>query len=79
MVWFLSDFVKDIPLIQSSPPMAQRSSVLWFHPPSSPLIKVNFDGAIFKETGNARIGVIIRDSQGPVIESVTKKNLPPTF
>lgn len=50
---------------------------MWSPSPSSPLVKVNFDGVVFKETGNARIGVIIRDSQGLVIKSMTKKVLLP--
>ncbi|KAK7830719.1 hypothetical protein CFP56_027986 [Quercus suber] len=36
-------------------------------------LKVNFDGATFKEIGKAGIGVVIRDSQGQVIASLSKQ------
>lgn len=58
----LSDFVKANLVNLVSPPTIQSSSVSWSPPSSSPFVKVNFDGAVFKETGEAGLGVMIRDS-----------------
>ena len=49
---------------------AQR--VRWI-PPISPHYKVNYDGAIFKESGAAGLGVIIRDSVNSVIGALAKR------
>lgn len=35
---------------------------------------VNFDGAIFKGSGEASIGVIIQDCKGLVLASISEKN-----
>ena len=42
-------------------------------PPPPNYLKVNFDGATFKEIGKAGIGVVIRDSQGQVLASLSKQ------
>ena len=42
-------------------------------PPSSSTIKVNFDGAMFAESNNARIGVIIWNDKGEVITALLEK------
>ena len=44
----------------------------WEPPPTS-LLKINFDGAIFRETEEAGLGVVIRDSHGQVLASLAEK------
>ena len=46
--------------------------VRWI-PPISPHYKVNYDGAIFKESGATGLGVIIRDSVGSVIGALAER------
>ena len=52
--------------------------VRWL-PSTDPLVKVNFDGAMFRESREAGLGVIVCDSQGRALASLSKKViLPPS-
>ena len=55
----------------------QRTRALW-QTPSSKWFKINFDGATFVAENKFGIGVVIRDSQGMVIASLSQL-LPQTF
>ena len=48
----------------------------WSPPPSN-YLKVNFDGATFKDIGKAGLGVVIRGSHGQVIASPSEQVNPP--
>lgn len=48
----------------------------WVAPPN-PLLKINYDEVVFKETKEAGIGVVIRNSAGQVIASLIEKVLMP--
>ena len=50
----------------------------WSPPPSN-YLKVNFDGATFKDIGKAGLGVVIRDSHGQVIASPSEQVNPRLF
>lgn len=54
--------------------VVQRDCVRWF-PPVSLMVKVNFDGAVFKDLGEVGIGVVVLDSQGLVLVSMSEKIL----
>ena len=57
------------PLQTASP---HRSRSKWEPPP--PLhLKVNFDAAVFRETEEARLGVVVRDSLGKVLATLAEK------
>ena len=57
----------------------QRIGITSWIPPSSPLLKVNFDGAVFQDTLNVGIGVVIRDFEGKVLNALSERTkLPPT-
>ncbi|XP_050259880.1 uncharacterized protein LOC126704942 [Quercus robur] len=58
------------PTLQSLPP--QCSQPRW-EPPPPPLIKINFDGALFKDTEEAGLGVAVRDSHGNILASLAEK------
>ena len=47
-------------------------------PPSPGMYKTNFDGAIFEDSGEIGIGVVIQNSRGEVMTSLAKKILNPT-
>ena len=49
-----------------------KENLKWVPPPQG-WFKVNVDGAIFKETNKAGIGVVVRDSQGWVLAALTEK------
>ena len=55
--------------------MAATSGLVRWQPPPAILIKVNFDGAVFKDDERAGIGVVVRDSQGLVLASLSQ-NIP---
>ena len=56
------------------PIIATPAQVRW-QPPPTDLIKINFDGAVFKDEDRAGIGMVVRDSQGMVIASLSQ-NIP---
>nr|POE86690.1 hypothetical protein CFP56_46901 [Quercus suber] len=61
--------------VSSASKQIQRSSpaqIRWF-PPLVGWVKVNFDGALFKDIRNAGIGVIVRDSNGQAIASLSEQ------
>ena len=37
------------------------------------ILKINFDGVVFKETEEAGLGVVVRDSHGKVLASLAEK------
>ena len=51
--------------------VVDRPRVKWRVPPTE-FYKINFDGEMFKEEDRAGIGVIIRDSQGLVLASMSQ-------
>ena len=46
------------------------SDVIEWKPPVAGSYKVNYDGAIFSDTNEAGLGVIIRNAQGEVMGSL---------
>lgn len=49
----------------------------WF-PAPAPLLKVNFDGALFMDSFKEGIDVVIRDSTGKVIGALSERIVLPT-
>ena len=47
-------------------------NAIW-KPPSWPILKVNFGGAIFREQNSLGVGVVIWDDKGQVVTSMDKK------
>ncbi|XP_075650224.1 uncharacterized protein LOC142620799 [Castanea sativa] len=48
------------------------TGVRWSPPPPNSL-KVNFDGATFKDIGRAGLGVVVRDCQGHALASLSER------
>ena len=67
----LQDFTQAQPAISTPLPRPQRQPPKW-EPPPSPLLKINFDGTVFKDKGEAGLGVVVRDLHGMVIASLAK-------
>ena len=53
-------------------PMAPSVTVKW-KPTRSDFYKVNYDGAVLKDSGEAGIGVVIRNEKGEVMGSLAEK------
>ena len=64
----LQDFSRANHKASSQLPAHSTTQVRWSPPPPSSL-KVNFDGATFKDVGRAGLGVVIRDNQGQALAS----------
>ena len=57
------------------PPLQSRPSQprTYWRPPTDDFAKVNFDGAIFSNVNKLGIGVVIRNSNGLVLDSVSQQ------
>ena len=51
--------------------MQHRNHTIW-KPPERDIYKVNYDGAIFEQQGKASLGVVIRNSNGEVMASMSQ-------
>ena len=67
----LQDFSRANLKASSQLPANSTTRVRWSLPPQSSL-KVNFDGATFKDVGKVGLGVVIRDNQGQTLASQSK-------
>ena len=70
---YLSDFQVKIPKAVSKPP---KGHIRW-RPPMGELYKTNYDGAIFSKSGEAGIGVVVRNAKGEVVVALAEKILYP--
>ena len=66
-------------LLHPSLPKQQHRKHTKWKPPAEDNLKVNYDGAIFQEQGRAGIGVVIRNSAGDVMASLSQQIPMPTM
>ena len=59
--------------MKSTPSNPTHHSAIGWSPPPAPTLKVNYDGAIFREANEAGLGAVIRDSEGRVIASLAER------
>nr|XP_023876693.1 uncharacterized protein LOC111989131 [Quercus suber] len=55
-------------------PRCHRLQIKWRPPPAN-VAKINFDGAVFSKENNSGIGVVVRNEQGLVLGSCSKRLL----
>ena len=70
---YLSEFQVKFPKAAPKPP---KGHVHWC-PPMGERFKTNYDGAVFSESGEAGIGVVVRNAKGEVIAALAEKILYP--
>jgi hypothetical protein len=68
---YLDEFVSSIEPLHPAEPTSTLA-IKW-HPPSRHNFKINYDGAVFKETNEAGIGVVVRNKAGHVMASLVQK------
>jgi ribonuclease HI len=68
---YLDEFVSSIEPLQPAEPTS--TLVIKWQPPSRHNFKINYDGAVFKETNEAGIGVVVRNKAGHVMASLVQK------
>ena len=56
-------------------PAASKPKVRW-KPPDANLVKINFDGAIFKDENSSGIGVVVRDHTSAILVSLSQSLSP---
>ena len=59
--------------MKSTPSNPTHHSSVGWSPPPAPTLKVNYDGAVFREANEAELGAVIRDSEGRVIASLAER------
>ena len=59
--------------MKSTPSNPTHHSTVGWSPPPAPTLKVNYDGAVFREANEAGLGAVIRDSEGRVIASLAER------
>ena len=67
----LSNFHRANTVQQSQAFVSSTSQVSWIPPPANSL-KINFDGALFKDINISGLGVVIRNDLGQVLASLSK-------
>ena len=67
----IADFLKANPITSVPTPNVQRCRVRWSKP-IPPLFKINFDGVVFNDLDTTSVGVVVQDSQGMVLASMSK-------
>ena len=53
-------------------PRSHRLQIKWLPPPVN-LVKINFDGTVFSKENKSEIGVVVRNENGLVLGSCTKR------
>ena len=70
---YLTEFQAKIP---KAAPKPSKGHVRWC-PPTGERFKTNYDRAVFSESGEAGIGVVVRNAKGEVIVALAEKILYP--
>ena len=53
--------------------MAPSSSQVQWHPSPTSVYKINFDEVVFKDIGKAGVGVVVRNSDGQALASLSEQ------
>lgn len=66
---YLSEFQLKFPMKENKLPTAK---VKW-SPPLGEMYKTNYDGAVFEDSEEAGIGVVVRNARGEVLTALSEK------
>ena len=61
-----------VQLALPSRPLSQTQTQVHWQPPPNSILKGNFDGATFKDVNMVGLGVVVHDSQGQVLASLSE-------
>ena len=76
---FARDYIHDFKNLTNMPFASVHTAPRRWCPPADDVWKINFDGAMFGESDEVGIGVVIRDSRGAVKAALSEKiKKPPT-
>ncbi|XP_050255150.1 uncharacterized protein LOC126701050 [Quercus robur] len=70
---FARNYIRDFKNLTSMPFASVRTAPRRWCPPADDVWKINFDGAIFGESDEAGIGVVIQDCKGEVKAALSEK------
>ncbi|KAL0004665.1 hypothetical protein SO802_012226 [Lithocarpus litseifolius] len=70
---FARDYVRDFRSFNSSSSTVRSTAPKVWSPPGCNEWKINFDGAMFCESDEAGVGVVVRNSSGVVVAALTEK------
>ncbi|KAK9997041.1 hypothetical protein SO802_021727 [Lithocarpus litseifolius] len=70
---FARDYVRDFRSSNSSSSTVRSTAPKVWSPPGCNEWKINFDGAMFCESDEAGVGVVVRNSSGVVVAALTEK------
>ena len=70
---FARDYIRDFKNLTSMPFASVHTAPRRWCPPADDVWKINFDGAMFGESDEAGIGVVIRDCRGEVKAALFEK------
>ena len=71
---YTKDYIQNLKSLEYSHPRTQSKVSKKWNPPPLNSQKTNFDGAMFNESSEVVIGVVIRNCKGEVMVSLSEKN-----
>ena len=74
---FAKNYLSKFKSLEKSHPHGSSSILRKWHPPTVGAVKTNYDGAMFRESDKAGIGVVIRDSEGQVLAALSEQIVKP--
>ena len=76
---FAEDYLQNYEsrLGQKLPPERKTATAVKWRPSSENLVKINFDGALFGESDEVGLGVVIRNSEGEVMVALSENIVKP--
>ena len=74
---FAKNYLSEFKSLEKSRPHGSSSILRRWRSPTAGAVKTNYDGAMFRESDKAGIGVVIRDSEGQVLAALSKQIVKP--
>ena len=74
---FAKNYLSEFRSLDKPRPHGSSSILRRWRPPTAGSVKTNYDGAKFRESDKAGIGVVIRDSKGQVLAALSEQLVKP--